>query len=432
MRWGRAEGWVAGPRGLRRLTAAYLASAAICCGVAAAATAAFVDLHVYRTGAAAIVYGHSLYAIRFWGLRFTYPPFAAILFSPLAVVPWWLAVALMLAANVAATPVMFYLALRLRPVAGWLSRAAAARLALAVAVVGIWLEPAYTTVAFGQVNTLLTVMVLADLAMPDDWAIKGVATGIAAGIKLIPLIFVLYLAATRRFRAAVVALGAFAATIAVGYALVPGASGYYYGDLAFLNTRRVARYANDWNQSLLGAVARTIGHEPGLLWLIPVVIVGLVGLALAAQAARRGDDATGYGLCAVTGLLVSPVSWTHHWVMAVPALLLAALAVWRRRHAAPASARLWLAIIGVLAIIGWSGIARHQPKLTIKQQLHLPLFWWLASDVYVLAGLASLAIAAVVYLLQRNRHRHPPAPAADQQASPAEPAAGHLQPGTSG
>lgn len=415
---------LAGRRGLQRLTAAYLGSAVICGLVAAVATAAFVDLHVYRTGAAAIVHGAWLYGVRFWGLPFTYPPFAAAVLTPLAVVPWWLAVGLMLAANVAATPVMFYLALRLRPVAGWLSRGDAARLALGVAVVAIWLEPVYTSVAFGQVNILLTVLVLIDLTLPDDSRLKGVATGIAAGIKLYPLIFALYLAATRRFRAATVAFGTFAATIALGYAVVPRASEYYYGDLTFLNSSHVARVSNDWNQSLLGAVARIIGSEPGSRWLILVGIVGVAGFALAAQAGRRGDDATGYGLCAVTAMLVTPISWTHHWVLTVPALLVAALAVWRRRHEDPAKSRLWLAAIGILTIFMWSGLARHQPKLTVGQQLHMSALWQLISSAYVLAGLCVLVIAAAAYVRHRLRRSTAAAtvPTPDQVLTAAGPA----------
>lgn len=414
MRWAGWDRWLGGRGGLRRLTLAYLGSGALCGFVAVAAATAFVDLHVYRSGAAAIVHGVWLYGVRHRGLPFTYPPFAAVAFTPLAVVPWWVAVGLVLVLNVAATPVMFYLALRLRPVEGWLTRADAVRLALVVSVVAIWLEPVYTTVAFGQINILLTVMVLIDLTLPDDSPFKGVATGIAAGIKLIPLIFVLYLAATRRIRAAVMALGAFAATIAVGYAVAPHASQYYWADLTFLKSSRVSQLSNDWNQSLLGAVSRTVGYEAGSQWLVLAVAVGLAGLALAAHAGRRGNDAIGYGLCAVTGLLVSPISWTHHWVMAVPALLLAGLAVWRRRHEAPRKARLWLAVIAVLAAIGWTGIVRHQPTLTVKQQLHLPVFWLVVSEIYVLAGLAALGMAAVAYLRERAHRGRAPAAAAEQ------------------
>jgi alpha-1,2-mannosyltransferase len=400
----------AGRSGHKRLVAVYCASAVICAVVTAATSAAFVDLHVYRTGASAVLHGYWLYGVRFWDLPFTYPPFAAIALTPFAVVPWWLAVALMLAANIVATPVMFYLALRLRPVSGWLSRQDAARLAIGAAVVAIWLEPAFTTFAFGQVNILLTVLVLADLVIPDDRWYKGIATGIAAGIKLIPLIFIVYLAVTRRLRAATVAAGVFAATIAVGYAVTPAASQYFYGDLNFIRSSRIGRLSNDWNQSLLGAVARDVGREPGSLWLIPVFLVGVAGVALAARASRRGDDATGYSLCAITALLVTPISWTHHWVLALPALLLAALRAWRRRTEDPRRAKAWLIAIGALALIGWSSIARFEPRMAPARELHLSPLWLAASQVYVAAGLVVLALAGLGYLRERLQARRPSPP----------------------
>lgn len=408
--WNRWCAWLAHRAGLGQLSAVYAGSAALCAVVATAAAVSFVDLHVYRAGALAVLHGAWLYGVHYRRLPFTYPPFAAIVLAPLGAVPWWLAVAAMLIANAAATPVMFYLALRLRPVCYWLTRADAARLALGAAAVAVWLEPAYTTIAFGQVNILITVLVLIDLTMPDDAALKGVVTGIAAGVKLIPLIFVLYLAATRRMRSAVVATGAFAVTIAIGYAVVPAASEYYYSDLTFLRSSRVAPVSDDWNQSLLGAIARNIGREPGLPWLGVVLAVGAVGIALAARAARSGDDATGYGLCAVTGLLVSPISWTHHWVMALPALLVATVAVWRRRRETPRRAVVWVAVIAALAAFCWSEIARNQPRMPPAFALHLPVFWLVVSQVYVMAGLAALGIAAAAYLSRRSsRSRASPA-----------------------
>jgi alpha-1,2-mannosyltransferase len=431
VRWGRWD-WLRGRSGLGKLTAAYIASAAACAAVAAMANFAFIDLHVYRTGASAVLHSQWLYGIRLRGLPFTYPPFAAVVLTPFSVVPWWLAVTLMLVANTVATPVMFYLALRLRPVAGWLSRQDAARLAMGVAVLAIWLEPAYTTFAFGQVNILLTVMVLVDLVLPDDSRFKGIATGVAAGIKLIPLIFVVYLAATRRVRAAAVASAAFGATIAVGYAVVPAASQYYYGDLNFLRSGRVAQVSNDWNQSLLGAIARAIGREPGSLWFIAVFVVAVAGLALAIQAGRRGDEALGFSLCAVTALLVTPISWTHHWVMALPALLIAALAAWRRRGDAPRQAKTWLAAIGVIAIIGWSGIARHQPKMPWRRELHLSPFWQTVSEIYVVAGLAVLVLAGAAYLHQRRASE--PSPGRGQESAGVlarQPWLGHAAPAVS-
>ncbi len=379
--------------GIWRLTAVYAASAAVCCVLASRANANFTDLHVYRTGAEAVLHGRALYTVRYLGLPFTYPPFAAVAFTALAVLPWDLAAWMVLLVSVACVPAMLYLALRLRPAAHWFSRVDAARLALAAAALAVWLEPVRSTLGFGQVNLILAVLVLADLTLPDSSRCKGIGIGIAAGIKLTPLVFAVYLLATRRYRAAAAAAGAFAATMAIGYAVAPGASAHYYWQLNFLHTANISPVYNDWNQSVLGATSRDLGQAPGPLWLIAVLAVGVAGLLLAARAGRGGDDATGFALTAVTGLLVSPITWTHHWVIAIPALLLAAVMAWRSRREWPRRSALRLCGVAVLAVIGWSGLARREPKMA-PGWLHLSPFWLLASQAYVLAGLAVLVVAA--------------------------------------
>jgi alpha-1,2-mannosyltransferase len=395
--WGRGVRLVSSA-GLTGLTAVYIASAAACCALASKANADFVDLHVYRTGAAAVLNGEWLYGVRYLRLPFTYPPFAAAAFTALAAVPWTLAASAMLVASAVAVPAAFYLAMRLRPISGWLTRTDAARLALAVSVLAVWLEPIRSTLGFGQVNIILTAMILFDLALPDSSRFKGLAIGIAAGIKLTPIIFAVYLLATRRYRAGATAGAAFAATVAVGYAVVPAASEYFYGDLYFRRPERISPVYNDWNQSLLGALTRDLGHQPGQLWMVAIALVALAGLGLAALAGRRGDEATGFGLCAVTGLLVSPITWTHHWVIALPALLLAGIVAWRRRPEYPRRAVAWLSGIFVLVVIAAAELVRREPRMPLKAQLHLSPFWLAVSQIYVAAGLAVLAIAAGPYV----------------------------------
>jgi hypothetical protein len=78
-------------------------------------------------------------------------------------------------------------------------------------------EPVFRTMYLGQVNLLLMALVIGDLAQPDERRVKGMAVGIAAGIKLIPLVFIPYLLLTRRFRAAAMAAGAFAGTVVLGF-----------------------------------------------------------------------------------------------------------------------------------------------------------------------------------------------------------------------
>jgi alpha-1,2-mannosyltransferase len=376
--------------------AAYAASAAACCLLAARSQANFVDLHVYRMGGAAVLHGRDLYQLRFAWLSFTYPPFAAVVFTALAAVPWGVAAAVLTGASAVALPVALYMALRLpRP-----RREPAALmwpLALAAAVVAIWLEPVRTALGYGQVDILVALAVLYDLTRPDTSRHKGAAIGLAAGLKLTPAIFVVYLLITRRYRAAATATAVFAGTVAVGFAVLPASSVWYWAG-RFANPGRVSQIQDPENQSLLGALARTMHTADVLPVGLPLAAaVALAGLALAAAAARRGDEALGFSLCAITGLLVSPISWTHHWVIAIPALPVAGLAVYRAYRAGNmAAAGLGHAgIIGV-AVIGWDRLARNLPganwlDLSTKALMH--------SVAYVLIGLLVLALAAGYRLL---------------------------------
>jgi alpha-1,2-mannosyltransferase len=184
----------------------------------------------------------------------------------------------------------------------------------------------------------------------------------------------------------------FAGTVAAGFAVLPGSSGWYWAG-TFVRPGHISPVQDAENQSLLGALARTMHTENVLpLWLPLAVAVAAAGLALAAAASRRGDEALGFSLCAITGLLVSPISWTHHWVIAIPALLLAGVAVYRAyrdRHAAVTA--LGAAGIITIAVIGWARFARDVPS---SGWLGLPPGTLASSAAYVLLGLFVLALAA--------------------------------------
>jgi alpha-1,2-mannosyltransferase len=390
----RPAGWP-----IPALAAVYALSAAACCALAATGQAQFTDLHVYRLGGDAVLHGGGLYQLRYAGLPFTYPPFPAVVFAALAALPWVVAAALVTAGSAATLPLVLYLALRLPPASSRLDSTAAWRLALAVAAAAIWLEPVRTTLGYGQIDLFLAAGILYDLGLPPAARHKGAAIGLAAGLKLTPAIFVLYLLITRRYRAAVTAAAVFAATVAAGFAVLPGSSAHYW-DVTFLNPRRVSPVQNDENQSLLGAMSRTLHTaNVGHLWLSLALMVAATGLALAARAQRAGDEALGFSLCAVTGLLISPISWTHHWVIAVPALLLAAITV----HRAWASHRLvgilGMTAIAALAVVGWVRLARDVPA---SGWLRLSALGIAGSEVYVVAGLGALALAAGA-LLRKHR-----------------------------
>ncbi len=417
--------------------ACYLASAAACCVLAARHRDGFGDLFIYRSAGHAVLDGSPLYQLRFaWQLRFTYPPFAALVFIPLAWLPWPVVPPLVMAANAAALPLTLFLALRLPPVRSWLAGVAgrspdppragrlagpelvtALTLALLAACAATWLEPVRTNLAYGQVNLLTTTLILTDLVLPDRSRFKGVAIGIAAGLKLTPAIFAVYLLLTRRYRAAVASAATAGLTMALAAVLLPGDSAAFWGG-AFADPARIGRVGNVTNQSLRGALARFL-HTGNVQapWLIVAAVIGVAGLTTAVLAARRGDEASGFARCGVTGLLISPVSWSHHWVLAVPALLFGCAAAWRSRSV-PA-----LAALAAAAGAAWTGIIGRMPNAARSNaELHLNPLQLVAADAYVLAGLVAIAVFAGQELARARRRRSGfPAPAGEPVGRPAAP-----------
>ena len=185
--------------------------------VAGALRGGFTDLFVYQFGGRAVLHGRPIYS---WpdpvtGLYFSYPPFAAVVMAPLALLPTWLAAAVWTGASVAALAAVVLLVRRAldRPAPGWL---------VALLTVGaLALEPVWQNLTFGQANVLLMLAVLVDLVRPERrWS--GLLVGIAAGLKLTPLVFVVLLVLIGRRSAAGRAALAFVATVAVGFAAEAG------------------------------------------------------------------------------------------------------------------------------------------------------------------------------------------------------------------
>jgi alpha-1,2-mannosyltransferase len=368
----------------------------------------FVDLAVYRLGGAAILDGAHLYALRFPGdLAFTYPPLSAIAFAPLGASSLSLLEPLVTAASIVLLPMTLGFALRLAPLSARISPEEAARLALLAAAAALWLEPVWTTLRYGQIDLLIATLILYDLSRPDGHRWKGAGIGLASALKLTPAIFAAYLLLTRRYRAAAVSVAVFAATVALGFAAAPGDSAEFWGG-AFIEPGRVGRIENTANQALRGAYARLL-HSPNveLWWLATAALVAAIGMLLATRAGRRGDDVQGFSLCALTALLISPVSWSHHWVLAIPALML--LAVNAVRRGWPAG----LAFAGLAALIGYSHMIWWVPvNHPAHSELHLDPLQLVYADGYVLLGLGALATAAAGWLavkLRRSPEIDPPA-----------------------
>jgi alpha-1,2-mannosyltransferase len=370
-----------------------------------------VDLAVYRD--AGLLARHSPGQLYQWqesnGLRFTYTPFAAAFGLGMSVMPWGLTAWLMLTGSVAALLETVWRAF------GGLGWHGTARLgaACAVSAVALWLEPVQRTLHTGEVDLLLMILVVRSLSGGGRrW--QGAGLGVAAGIKLVALIFIPYLLLTGRYRQAGTAAATFAATIVTGALLFPRDSAAWWLSGAFTNARRTGFVGFLANQSLLGMTTRLAGAvPPAAAWLMLAVLAGVPGLWLAALANRRGRPVHGWILCAVTGLIVSPVSWDHHWVWIAPALaVLTDLAV--RAHGALRAA--WWASAGLAALVFgawpslWKGGGSAVPWGLIwlapytRSQYDVggdhPEYHWaglqlVAGNLYLLAGLVALVASAV-------------------------------------
>jgi len=360
----------------------------------------FVDLRVYVGGGQTVLHGGALYDRGIThGLAFTYPPFSALAFTALSTMPLRALTALVTAGNLVLLVAVLRLALTMPPMDRWLVRRERTNVALVAAAVAIWTEPVWSTLRYGQVDLLVTALVVYDLGRADGTRGKGLSVGLAAGLKLTPLIFVLYLALTRSYRAAATALTAFATTVAVGWLALPADAARYWG-AAVWDPGRVGRIENAANQSLRGALARVL-HTVDVqrYWIASAMVVGFAGLLLAARAGRAGQHAHGFAVCGVTGLLVSPVSWTHHWVLALPGLLAAAVSAVRNRSAPGIAA---VAVITAIACSHATWLPRHAELALSTTQL-----WY--ADAYVLTGLAALlwsACSAAKWMLGPTHHRY--------------------------
>ena len=284
----------------------------------------FFDLMIYRDAMRWWNDGHFLYDYARpdatqGHLEFTYPPFAAYLLRPLGWLTETQTAWLFGAVTVAALGVTVWLLVR--PLAErygwpqWFTVGTAFVLATGV-------EPIRHTFDFGQINAVLWLLIVVDLLVLRGGRFAGVGIGLATAVKLVPGIFILYLLATRRWRAAAVASGTALLVTAAAAALAPRESWVFWTE-RLPRGDGVGRLDYTFNQSLLGLLARLWAPaDPNrLVWLVLALAVLGFGLWRAARAATAGDEVAGLTLAGLTGALVSPVTWGHHIFWFIPAIV---------------------------------------------------------------------------------------------------------------
>jgi alpha-1,2-mannosyltransferase len=304
-----------------------------------------VDLDVYRNAGRSLLSGRPIYTFASHApqhLRFTYPPFAALLAVPLAWLPFSVAGWAWTIGELACTAGISWFAFR--PLWPRLGRWWPLGLGLLAGAMAQML-PFRDEIKFGQVDELLVLMCVVDCVVlsrqkpgsqnsgsrrdgPRRYGPRrygGALVGLAAAIKLTPGVFIVYLFVAGRRRAATVAASTFVAATLLAAALSPRDSKSFWTDAVF-HTERLRSNANTSNQSLRGMWLRAVTdqHLVTALWIVSVVVVGAVGFIRARRAALVGDEIVGVALTGLLAVLLSPVAWIHHlgWLPLVLGALL--------------------------------------------------------------------------------------------------------------
>ncbi len=371
------------------------------------------DLLVYRAAGRAILAGHSLYAHDFaavddspYGLPFIYPPFSALLFVPLAVVPATFAKLLMFALNAAAC-VVFFGVVVLAAVGGWdrlqswrsLTAPISVRTAtvvFAAAIVYVLSMPVKATFDFGQVNLVLAALVALDILVPRVLWPRGLLIGLAVAIKLTPAVFIGYFVVTRQWRAVIVSLVTATSAMVLSWLVCPSDTTRYLTSMV-ADPTRFGRLTFASNQSLRGVLARIPALDPvrGVMWgAATVLILGLATVAIHVSR-RSGDTVAAMLSAAFTGLLCSPVSWGHHWVW------LSAAAVYLLVRSTGAGGVQDLLAGVTVAVVVLAAPWNFLPNDDDRERLWNP-FQHLLGAIWTLTAIALLAWFATALLRRRD------------------------------
>ncbi|MCU1626997.1 MAG: hypothetical protein JWP64_1946 [Pseudonocardia sp.] len=342
-----------------------------------------IDLEVYRLGVQAWLEGGDMYGslpptISGLALPFIYPVFAAMVLTPLALLPWSAAWILLFGLSLASLAITLYVvAVRAWPAGGRGGALSVASVALPLMLV---IEPVLETFEFGQVNLILMALVAVDCLAPRARWPRGVLVGVAAAIKLTPAAFVLYFLLRRDFRSAMAAAVTGVVATGLGFLVDASASARYWFGGPASGVSGSVFYTNETVQAVLARLGMT-GTALTAVWFVAALIL----LFLVVPIVRRADPAIALSAVAAFALAVSPTSWSHHWVWVAPALVAVGAHVLRDRS------RGWAVAGGVLIVAFYVAPFRWLPSNNGAELSWNPL-QQLAGASYVVVAVALLAV----------------------------------------
>jgi alpha-1,2-mannosyltransferase len=361
-----------------------------------------VDLNVYRMSGVSVLQGQPLYTILTQPpqlLPFTYPPLAAVFAVPLALIPW--SAAQLVWVPVIYVPLAVVIWYAFAPLLRRVSGPAGLRAAVFAVVFAAcaYLFPLRDEMRFGQVDMVLLAMAVADCAARAPRWPRGVLVGLATAIKLIPGVFIVYLWLSGRRRAALTALATAVTGTLGAWLLLPRDSKTYWTSAIF-DPGRLGSNSGTSNQSLRGMLIRVFlpGQAPGAVWVVIAAAVAVAGFAVARRLARESREMEAIAITALLGVLLSPVSWIHHYLVVV-VVIGAILADGRspRRVAIAAGTAVYFAL--TIPWWGQSLLARHDVPALVARAVQ---------DAFGIAGLVLMVIIALLPAARRPGPADPP------------------------
>jgi alpha-1,2-mannosyltransferase len=167
------------------------------------------------------------------------------------------------------------------------------------------------------------------------------------------------------------------------------------------DTDRIGTATYLTNQNIAGTLARLgIGEAPRfVIWLVACfAVLGLtvwaVRRVLRHAALRAGDQSVLALVCvAMFGLVVSPVSWSHHWVWALPAVLVTAVLAYRYRSVP----------MGIISAVGIALMVLEPIHLMTEHRETSAALWrQLIGGSYVWWAIALIIVAGAVTLRESD------------------------------
>jgi alpha-1,2-mannosyltransferase len=289
------------------------------------------DFGIFRVAARTVLDGRSPYPVATpLGVahfdKFVYPPATAFLFAPLAELPLVLAQVVMLVLGV----VCIFAALRLLDVRDWRCYGIAA-------VSG----PAVNSLALGAVTSFMVLGVAAAWRYRDRPGATGLLVAAAAVGKLFLWPLGLWLLATRRLRATLVAAGAGVVLLAAGWAAIG-----FAGLRTYPHLLRVLSQVEEGTSYSPVALLHLSASAAALL---TVVLAGLLVPAVIVAARGADGDRRALSVAVIGSLVVTPIVWLHYFL-----LLLVPIALYR-----PRLSPLWFA-----PVILWLTPSTHSHAVT--------------------------------------------------------------------